>query len=263
MKNRILILAFALLALCAITFAACTAEPTPDDTTADTTVSTEAPTAEPTDPETEAPTDPETEAPTAESTEAETEAPTEEITTEEATTEEVTTEEVTEPEILNVDLEKVTISSSLELFESHFTTADKASCVDDLVDMFGDPAIKDGVKIPLVYQGAIHLGNIDLSKYKKVTVTYATSASPATTADYETTQKRAMLTNTDTKGDLSPFDDFIVASATYTIPATTWMLTTVEIDLTNVDYSGELYLTFDFTEGVNLYHAVTGVVFEG
>ena len=37
----------------------------------------------------------------------------------------------------------------------------------------------------------------------------------------------------------------------------------VEIDLTGVDYSGALFLTFDFTEGVNLYHAVTGVVFEG
>jgi hypothetical protein len=96
-----------------------------------------------------------------------------------------------------------------------------------------------------------------------VTVTYATSASPATAADYETTKKRAMLVNTDTKGDLSPFDEFVVASAIYTIPATTWMLTTVEIDLTNVDYSGDVYLTFDFTEGVNLYHAVTGVVFEG
>lgn len=171
--------------------------------------------------------------------------------------------EEAEPETLTVDLENCTISSSLPLFESHFTTADKDTCVDDLVDMFGDPAIKDGVKIPLIYQGALHLGSIDLSKYKKVTVTYATSASPATIADYETTQKRAMLVNTDTKGDLSPFDDFVVASATYTIPATTWMLTTVEIDLTNVDYSGDVYLTFDFTEGVNLYHAVAGVVFEG
>ena len=171
--------------------------------------------------------------------------------------------EEAEPETLTVELENCTISSSLPLFESHFTTADKDTCVDDLVDMFGDPAIKDGVKIPLIYQGALHLGSIDLSKYKKVTVTYATSASPATIADYETTKKRAMLVNTDTKGDLSPFDDFVVASATYTIPATTWMLTTVEIDLTNVDYSGDVYLTFDFTEGVNLYHAVTGVVFEG
>lgn len=171
--------------------------------------------------------------------------------------------EETEPETLTLELENCTISSNLPLFESHFTTADKDTCVDDLVDMFGDPAIKDGVKIPLIYQGALHLGSIDLSKYKKVTVTYSTSASPATIADYETTKKRAMLVNTDTKGDLSPFDDFIVASATYTIPATTWMLTTVEIDLTNVDYSGDVYLTFDFTEGVNLYHAVTGVVFEG
>ena len=109
----------------------------------------------------------------------------------------------------------------------------------------------------------IHLGDIDLSKYKKVTITYATSAASGTVADYETTQKRAMLTQADTKGELSPAEDAIIASAVYYIPSTTWQLTTVEIDLSNVDYSGALFLTFDFTEGVNLYHAVTGVVFEG
>lgn len=258
MKKNALIIAFALLALCALVFVACDSTKTPEDTTDNTTVTTEAPTETPTEPDTEAP----TEAPT----EPATEAPTEEATeapTEENTTEEVTTEEVTEPETLTVDLENVSISSSMPLFETHFTTADKDSCVDDLVDMFGDPAIKDGVKIPLVYQGAIYLGEVDLSKYKKVTVTYATSAASGTVADYETTQKRAMLSRNDSKGLLSPEEGAIVASAVYTIPASTWMLTTVEIDLTNVDYSGELYLTFDFTEGVNLYHAVTGVVFEG
>ena len=259
MKKTILILAFALLAAVSLVFVACDSPETPEDTTPDTTVTTEAPT----EPVTEAPTDlgtdpetdpvPETEAPTEESTQAETEAP----------TEEETTEEVTEPETLTVDLEKVSISSSLALFESHFTTADKDTCVDDLVDVFGEPAIKDGVKIPLVYQGAIHLGDIDLSKYKKVTVTYATSAASGTVADYETTQKRAMLTQADTKGELSPAEDAIIASAVYYIPSTTWQLTTVEIDLSNEDYSGALFLTFDFTEGVNLYHAVTGVVFEG
>ena len=72
-----------------------------------------------------------------------------------------------------------------------------------------------------------------------------------------------MLTQADTKGELSPAEDAIIASAVYSIPSTTWQLTTVEIDLTGVDYSGALFLTFDFTEGVNLYHAVTGVVFEG
>jgi hypothetical protein len=162
-----------------------------------------------------------------------------------------------------VDLEKATISSSMALFESHFTTADKDTCVDDLVDVFGEPAVKDGVKIPLIYQGALYLGDIDLSKYRKVTVTYATSSASGTIADYETTQKRAMLTLADTKGELSPAEDSIIASAVYYIPSTTWQLTTVEIDLSNVDYSGALFLTFDFTEGVNLYHAVTGVVFEG
>ena len=246
MKKTVLILCFAMLAAVALTFVACDSAETPEDTTPDTTVTTDAPT------------EPETEAPTEETTQAETEAPTEEVTTEEEAT-----EEVTEPETLEVDLEKVTISSSLALFESHFTTADKDTCVDDLVDVFGNPAVEDGVKIPLVYQGAIHLGDIDLSKYKKVTVTYATSSASGTVADYETTQKRAMLTQADTKGELSPAEDAIIASAVYYIPSTTWQLTTVEIDLTGVDYSGALFLTFDFTEGVNLYHAVTGVVFEG
>ena len=260
MKKTILILAFALLAAVSLTFVACDSAKTPEDTNPDTTVTTDAPT----EPDTEAPTEPETqpstEAPTEETTEDSTEAPTEEITTEEATTEEVTEPET---ETLEVDLENVTISSSLALFESHFTTADKDTCVDDLVDVFGEPAVKDGVKIPLVYQGAIHLGDIDLSKYKKVTITYATSSASGTLADYETTQKRAMLTLADTKGELSPAEDAIIASAVYYIPSTTWQLTTVEIDLSSVDYSGALFLTFDFTAGVNLYHAVTGVVFEG
>ncbi len=251
MKKRILIIAFAALALSALTFVACTDDATTTDTTDDTTVTTEAPT----DPATDTPTEPSTDTPTEETT-------TEEVTTEEITTEEATTEAPTEPETMKVDLENVSISSSMPLFESHFTTADKDSCVDDLTDANGNLAIEDGVKIPLVYQGAIHLGDIDLAKYKKVTITYATSAASGTVADYETTQKRAMLTLADTKGELSPAEDSIVASAVYQIPAATWQLTTVEIDLSNVDYSGALFLTFDFTEGVNLYHAVTEIVFE-
>ena len=71
-----------------------------------------------------------------------------------------------------------------------------------------------------------------------------------------------MLTSADTKGLLSPADEIVLASATYLLPGTTWQLTTVEIDLTAVEYNGSVYLTFDFTEGVNLYHAVTGIVFE-
>ena len=262
MKQRILIIAFAMLAACSLTFVACDGASNAEDTTApDTTVITEAPTEPATDAVTETVTEEATEAPTEESTDAVTEAPTEEIT--EAPTEEVTTEAPTEPETLIVDLENVSISSSIPVFESHFTTADKDTCVDDLVDMFGDPAVADGVKIPLVYQGAIHLGSIDLSKYKKVTVTYATSSAGGTVADYETTEKRAMLTSSDSKGQLSPAAESILAYEIYTLPYTTWQLNTVEIDLTSVDYNGDVFLTFDFTSGVNLYHAVTGVVFEG
>ena len=262
MKNRALIIAFALLAAVSLLFVACDSASSENDTTdADTTVSTDAPT----EPVTEAPGEETTEE-TSEETSGETaDESSEEMTetpTEETTTEEVTTEEVTEPETMTVELDQTTISSSLTVFENHFTTADKDTCVDDLVDMFGDPAIADGVKIPLIYQGALYLGEIDLSKFSKVTVTYATSAAGGTVADYETTRKRAMLTSADTKGLLSPADEIIVASATYLLPGTSWQLTTVEIDLSGVDYNGEVYLTFDFTEGVNLYHAVTGVLFE-
>lgn len=253
MKKRILIIAFAMLALSALTFVACTDDTPTTDTTDDTTVTTVT-TEAPTDPATDAPTEPSTDVPTEEVT-------TEEVTTEEITTEEATTEAPTEPETFQVDLENASISSSIALFESHFTTADKDTCVDDLTDANGNLAIADGVKIPLIYQGALHLGDIDLTQYKKVVITYATSAASGTVADYEATQKRAMLTLSDTKGELSPAEDSIVASAVYQIPAATWQLTTVEIDLTNVDYSGALFLTFDFTEGVNLYHAVTEVVF--
>ena len=255
MKKRILIIAFAVLALSALTFVACTDDTPTTDTTDDTTVTTETPT----DPATDAPTEPSTDVPTEEVTTEE--VTTEEVTTEEVTTEEVTTEAPTEPETFQVDLENASISSSIDLFESHFTTADKDTCVDDLTDANGNLAIADGVKIPLIYQGALHLGDIDLTQYKKVVITYATSAASGTVADYEATQKRAMLTLSDTKGELSPAEDSIIASAVYQIPAATWQLTTVEIDLTNVDYSGALFLTFDFTEGVNLYHAVTEVVF--
>ena len=240
MKKRILIIAFALLAAVSLIFIACDSADTTENTTpADTTVTTEAPTEETTSEETTA------EDTSAESSEETTEAPTEEITTEEETT-----EAVTEPETLSVELDQTTISSSLAVFENHFTTADKDTPVDDLVDIFGDPAIEDGVEIPLIYQGALCLGEI------------ATSAAGGTVADYETTRKRAMLTSADTKGLLSPADEIIVASATYLLPGTSWQLTTVEIDLSGVDYNGEVYLTFDFTEGVNLYHAVTGVLFE-
>lgn len=260
MKKRILIIAFALLAAVSLIFVACDSADTTENTTpADTTVTTEAPT----EPATEAPTEETTlEETTAEDTSAESSEETTEAPTEEITTEEETTEAVTEPETLSVELDQTTISSSLAVFENHFTTADKDTPVDDLVDIFGDPAIEDGVEIPLIYQGALCLGEIDLSKFSKVTVTYATSAAGGTVADYETTRKRAMLTSADTKGLLSPADEIIVASATYLLPGTSWQLTTVEIDLSDVDYNGEVYLTFDFTEGVNLYHAVTGVLFE-
>lgn len=258
MKKHIVLILCTMLVVFVLTVTACTEGNNEIDTAVDTELSTEVST------ETEKITEADTEEPistdtlTETDTDAVTEAPTEAAT-------EIQTEAATETEpqeTLEVDLSTVSISSSLDLFESHFTTADKESCVDDLVDVFGDPAIADGVKIPLVYQGAINLGEIDLSKFSKVTVTYATSASPATQTDYETTAKRALLTSADSKGQISPAEATVLASSIYYLPSTTWQLTTVEIDVSALDYCGNVYLTFDFTEGVNLYHAVTGVLFE-
>ena len=46
---------------------------------------------------------------------------------------------------------------------------------------------------------------------------------------------------------MSPTDDVIVASSTYTLQG--WNLVTVEIDLTDVDYNGPVYVTWDALGG--------------
>ena len=65
-----------------------------------------------------------------------------------------------------------------------------------------------------------------------------------------------------------PEDSAIIASAQYSMSATHMELTTVEIDLSAIDYNGQTYLTFDFRDANNAFGAtsylivVTDIVFQ-
>ena len=102
----------------------------------------------------------------------------------------------------------------------------------------------------LLHQGSIGLGEIDLSKYKKVIITYTTDNSPITQDHYASNpQNRFMLLNADSSMVNSPDASKIVAETTYSLPWSGWQLTTMEIDLTNVDYNGPVYLSWDTLPG--------------
>ena len=254
-----------LLALCMVISVALVAcdngEQPGEQTTAGTT---EAPTTE--EPTTEEPTteEPTTEAPTTE--EPTTEEPTtEEPTTEEPTTEEATTEAPAQPDnSWDVDFSKAPISGSYP----------EPWAGNQLI-----PSLSAQDLIYVVHYGSINLGEVDLSKYSKVTVTYATpvggdSAGGDFAAQYEATAKRVMLLNTasaiqeNSAFEYLPEDSAIIASAQYSMSATHMALTTVEIDLSAIDYNGQTYLTFDFRDANNAFGAtsylivVTDIVFQ-
>ena len=101
----------------------------------------------------------------------------------------------------------------------------------------------------LLYQGSIYLGNLDLSKYSKVVVMWGHDNSAGTLDKYNNNaNNRFALVNTskDT-GTMSPAEDTIIASTTCELKG--WGLTALEIDLSEIDYSGDVYLTNDSLEG--------------
>lgn len=257
-----------LLALCMVISVALVAcdngEQSGEQTTAGTT---EAPTEEPTTeaPTTEKPTteEPTTEAPTTE------EPTTEEPTTEAPTTEEPTTEAPVEPDnSYRVDLGSVTVTGSYPNIYTGATALFPTT-----------PAVSADAYVITLHYGSINLGEIDLSKYSKVTVTYATAAD-GLIADsdfknqYEATGQRVLLLNapSEIEGgsafELLPAEDAIVATAHYEISNSFMEIMTVEIDLSAIDYNGPLYLSFDFRNSENAFGAlgyllsVTDVVFE-
>ena len=134
----------------------------------------------------------------------------------------------------------------------------------------GSLGLSEGHVITLHY-GSINLGEMDLSQYSKVTVTYATPCGVANgmdmNAEYEATGKRVLLLNAPSAiqdgsaFELLPAEDAIVATAPYEISPVYSQIMTVEIDLTNVDYNGQLYLSFDFRNANNEFGALGYLVF--
>lgn len=264
MKKLLVLLALCM-ALSVVLIACDTQEQPMDETTEGTTEAptTEAPTTE--EPTTEEPTteEPTTEEPTTE------EPTTEEPTTEEATTEEATTEAPAQPDnSYRVDLSGVTATGSYP------TVYTGANAVFNTTPAVG----ADGYLITLHY-GSINLGEVDLSKYSKVTVTYGTAADGIIpdsnfTGEYGATQQRVLLLNAPSATDetavfeLLPAEDAIVTSAHYEISDSFMAIRTVEIDLSQINYNGQLYLTFDFRNAENALGAigylltVTDIVFE-
>ena len=141
----------------------------------------------------------------------------------------------------------------------------------------GSLGLTEGHVITLHY-GSINLGEIDLSKYSKVTVTYATPCGVANgqdmNAEYEATGKRVLLLNAPsavqdgTAFEYLPADEAIITTTHYEISPVYSQIMTVEIDLTNVDYNGQVYLSFDARNANNEFGAlgylvfVAGVIFE-
>lgn len=279
------VLALALL----VTAIACNGETTPADTTADTLASTDATTTVDTAVDTTVDTTLDTTLDTTATTEnAETNAAVADGTTAETVLETVAetepvTEPVTEPDnSYVVDLSTVQFTSSA--YAGQYFPGTDPLCA-GLHANAGDPTPALGADDTMIimHYGTVTLGEMDLSKYSKVTITYATPAGVmdvgGTLHDYEAqynaTNKRAMLiTEIPAIGpegvfEGMPTDDSIIASAVYEKSPETGLLMSVEIDLSEVNYSGQTYFTFDFRNPVDqsfgatsylLY--LTGIVFE-
>ena len=100
----------------------------------------------------------------------------------------------------------------------------------------------------LLHQGAVCVGEVDLSKYSKVVVYFGCDNSEVTQNHYNNNRNnRFMVTSADTNGQMSPDESIILAAETYVLPG--WRVAAVEIDLANVFYKGPVYITVDALPG--------------
>ena len=100
----------------------------------------------------------------------------------------------------------------------------------------------------LLHQGSIALGEIDLSKYSKVVVMWGCDNSDVTIGRYnENANNRIMLLNAVMDGVMSPAEETIIAGGTYELKG--WAVTAFEIDLTDVNYNGPVWLAIDALPG--------------
>ena len=122
-----------------------------------------------------------------------------------------------------------------------------------------------------LHYGSINLGEIDLSQYTKITVTYATPAGELNGSnfdnEYEATGKRVLLLNRlnavqeGTTFEYLPEEDAIIATAHYEKSPVANQMMTVEIDLTDVDYNGQVVLSFDARNENNEFGAIGYLVY--
>ena len=99
----------------------------------------------------------------------------------------------------------------------------------------------------LIHQGAVSLGEIDLSKYDKAVIMWGCDNSPVTVGHYENSaNNRIMLVSADVNGT-APAEETIIAGGTYELGG--WAVQAFEIDLTEVDYNGPVYLCIDTLPG--------------
>ena len=100
----------------------------------------------------------------------------------------------------------------------------------------------------LLHQGYVGVGEVDLSKYSKVVISYGIDNSQVTIDHYNANPaNRIALCKADAAMTNSPTDDNVIASTTYTLQG--WKLVTIEIDLTGVDYNGPVFVTYDTLPG--------------
>jgi hypothetical protein len=100
----------------------------------------------------------------------------------------------------------------------------------------------------LLHQGAVGVGEVDLSKYSKVIIKFGIDNSQVTLDKHAANgNNRIMLSKVDNNMTNAPADADVIASATYTPQG--WALVEIEIDLTAVDYNGPVFLTWDTLPG--------------
>lgn len=102
-------------------------------------------------------------------------------------------------------------------------------------------------KAALIHQGSVGVGEVDLSKYSKVVIKYTTDASQGTYDLYNASGKQIYVLNADMNMVMSPDAATVVTSATFALPELnqSWKMQTIEIDLTSIDYSGNVYIAWD------------------
>ena len=112
----------------------------------------------------------------------------------------------------------------------------------------------------LIHQGAIGVGEIDLAKFDKVLVYCGCDASEVTQGHYDANAtNRIIISKVDNDQTNAPAEEDIIASVTYTLHG--WAPEAVEIDLSDIDYNGPVYFTYDTLPGT--FMLFSEIVFVG